>query len=162
MIDALPAIVRECPRLLLCIGGRGPLRPLLERRVAAQGLQDHVRFLGYVEEGQLPMLYRAADLNVVPTLALEGFGLTAIEALAAGTPSMVTPIGGLPEAVGKLSPSLVFRSAEAADMAEGILGALSGSTSMPTTEQCRTYARDHFSADLMAERVAAVYREALA
>jgi glycosyltransferase involved in cell wall biosynthesis len=104
-------------------------------------------------------LYRAADFNVVPTLALEGFGLTAVEALAAGTPSLVTPIGGLPETVRPLSPSLVFRSAEAADMAEGILGALSGSASIPTKEQCQRYAREHFSAELMAQRVAAVYRE---
>jgi glycosyltransferase involved in cell wall biosynthesis len=159
LIDALPAIVKEFPRLLLCIGGRGPLRSVLERRVATHGLQDHVRFLGYVQEGQLPILYRAADFNVVPTLALEGFGLTAVEALAAGTPSLVTPIGGLPETVRRLSPSLVFRSADTADMADGILGALSGSASIPTKEQCQTYAREHFSAELMAQRIAAVYRE---
>ena len=41
---------------------------------------------------------------------LEGFGLTTIESLASGTPVIVTPVGGLPEAVAPLSPELVLEA----------------------------------------------------
>ena len=44
----------------------------LEQRVAALGLEHHVRMLGYVADADLPLAYRAADLNVVPARALEG------------------------------------------------------------------------------------------
>jgi glycosyltransferase involved in cell wall biosynthesis len=108
------------------------------------------------------MLYRAADFNVVPTQALEGFGLASIEALAAGTPSIVTPVGGLPEAVGGLSRSLVLASADPRDIAAGLVAALSGTLPVPDAAACRAFARDHFSADLMARRTAAVYEEVCA
>jgi glycosyltransferase involved in cell wall biosynthesis len=162
LIEALPMVVEHHPAVLLCIGGTGPLRRQLQERVTELDLEPHVRFLGYIADRQLPLLYGAANLNVVPTLALEGFGLTAVEALAAGTPSIVTPVGGLPEAVGALSRSLVLASADPRDIAEGLVGALSGSLPMPTAAECRAFARDHFSADLMARRTAAVYEEVCA
>jgi glycosyltransferase involved in cell wall biosynthesis len=92
-------------------------------------------------------------------MALEGFGLVAVESLAAGTPALVTPIGGLPEVVAGLSPSLVFRSFSAADIADGIMAALSGRGAIPSPGECRAYAEHHFSAIRMARQVADVYRE---
>jgi glycosyltransferase involved in cell wall biosynthesis len=159
LIEALPTVVGRRPDVLLCVGGNGPLRRQLERRVAELRLDAHVRFLGYVTDDRLPALYRAADLNVVPTQALEGFGLTAVEALAAGTPSIVTPVGGLPEAVGQLSTSLVLRSSDPAGISEGLSGVLAGTLPLPDDQQCRAYVRDRFSADLMARRIADVYHE---
>jgi glycosyltransferase involved in cell wall biosynthesis len=145
--------------VLLFVGGTGALRGALERRVAELGLEHAVTFLGYVKDEDLPLTYRAADLNVIPTIALEGFGLTAVEALAAGTASMVTPIGGLPEIVSPLSPHLVLASAEVADIARGLIDALSGRVTLPGDAACRAFAVERFSARQMAERVAAVYNE---
>ena len=87
------------PRRLL-IAGDGALRPHLAERIAGSPvLARSVELLGRVEEDQLRDLYRAADLNVVPTLAFEGFGLVVLEAAACGATSLVTDAGGLPEAV---------------------------------------------------------------
>jgi glycosyltransferase involved in cell wall biosynthesis len=159
LIDAMPRIVARYPEVLLHICGQGELRPELEQRVRNAGLETHVQFLGFVSEEQLPLVYRAADFNIVPTRAWEGFGLVAAEAVAAGTPSVVTPVGGLPEVIATLAPELVLRSATGADIAEGIVQALSGSASIPDAETCRAYAAQHFSSRLMAERTAAIYRE---
>jgi glycosyltransferase involved in cell wall biosynthesis len=159
LIDAMPAVAHAVPGAHLFVGGTGPLRSELEARVRSLGLERHVTFLGYVSDAQLPIVYRAAEINVLPTVALEGFGLTAAEALAVGTPSMVTPIGALPEVVSPLSPALLFASASPADIAAGLTAALTGATPLPDAEACRAYARAHFAADLMARRVAAVYRE---
>ena len=117
-----------------------------------------IRFLGFVPDDDLPLIYRAADINVVPSRSLEGFGLTAAEALAAGTASMVTPVGGLPEVVAALSPDLVFRSAAAPDIAQGLIGALLNG--VPNEESCLRHARLYFSPARAAGDVAQVYREA--
>ena len=161
LIAAMASVRQTVPDALLCIGGTGDLRPALQRQVAEFGLGDHVRFLGYVPEEDLSFLYRAADLNVVPTLALEGFGLVAAEALAAGTPSIVTPIGGLPEVVAPLSEALVCESSDVDAIADRLASALTGRVAMPDQIACETYARAMFSVSLAAQRTAAVYNETL-
>ncbi len=161
LVQAMQEIVRQVPDALLLIGGRGLLREALEEKVATLGLSQHVRFLGYVDDDDLPYLYRAADINVVPTNALEGFGLVAAESLAAGTPSMVTRVGGLPDVVADLSQDLIFESSDPAVLAEGLISALLGRHRLPEAGACATYAQTHFNSALMAERTAAVYRELL-
>jgi glycosyltransferase involved in cell wall biosynthesis len=108
LIDAWAAAVSDLPsRSVLLIAGEGPIRDSLERAVSDRGVSDSVRLLGRISDDQLVDLYRAADVAVVPTLAHEGFGLVVIEAAACGTPSIVTAVGGLPEAIGALDPTLI-------------------------------------------------------
>jgi glycosyltransferase involved in cell wall biosynthesis len=159
LIDAMTQVAAAIPDVLLCIAGQGPLRTSLEAQVERLGLAPNISFLGFVAEDALPHLFYSADINVVPTIALEGFGLVAAEAMATGTPSMVTPVGGLPEVVGGLSHSLIFSGTKAKDIAEGLIGALTGATELPTRAQCREYIRNNFSSRLMALRTAHVYRE---
>ena len=159
LIDAMAAVTKAHPEACLCIGGKGDLRLVLERMVREAGLGRAVQFLGFVPDEELPLVYRAADLNVVPSVALEGFGLVAAEALAAGTPSLVTPVGGLPEVVGPLSQNLVFRSASSADIAAGLIAALRRPADLPDEEACRAYAAARFPVGLAAARIAAIYRE---
>lgn len=159
LIDSMTTVRKQIPEVLLYIGGTGPIRQSLEQRVNELGISTHVRFLGFVPDENLPLAYRAADMSVVPTAALEGFGLVAAESLAAGTPTMVTPVGGLPEVVNELSEILVFRSGSPQDIAMGLSAALRGEIRMPTDTECREYAVRNFSRELMASRVAAVYRE---
>ncbi len=159
LIDAMPVVTARHRDVKLFVGGTGPLRPVLEQRVRDLGLEDSVTFLGYVPDDHLPLVYRAADLNIVPTAALEGFGLTVVEALAAGTPSIVTPIGGLPEIITPLAPELVLGSAQVPEIARGIVDALGGQVWLPGERECRAFAVERFSADLMASRVADIYLE---
>lgn len=146
---------------MLLIAGKGRLADDLQARIAASGLDNDVKLLGFVPDDRLPELYRAATLSVVPTVALEGFGLITAESLAAGTPVLVTPIGGLPEAVSGLSPDLVLRGTGAEAIAEGLGAALYGRTRLPDARACRDYAFAHFDNAVIARRVAEVYREAV-
>jgi glycosyltransferase involved in cell wall biosynthesis len=159
LVAAMAEVARAQPDVLLLIAGRGQQEAALRAQVAALGLAGHVRFLGFLPDAELPLAYRAAEINVVPTLALEGFGLTAAEALAAGTPSMVAPVGALPEVVGDLSPALIFRSGAPADFAAGLLGGLRGTAALPDAAACRAYVRARYGAAHAAAAVAAVYRE---
>ncbi len=162
LIEAMPRVRAHVPDVRLFVGGTGPLRAHLQRRIEELGLDDCVTLLGYVADEQLPLMYRAADLNVIPTIALEGFGLTAVEALAAGTASIVTPIGGLPEILSPLAPHLVLESTEIPAIVRGLTDALSGAVRIPSDDECRSFAVERFSAELMARRVASVYREVCA
>jgi glycosyltransferase involved in cell wall biosynthesis len=162
LIAAIQTVRRSVPDVLLLIAGRGPLESALHKQIDEARLRANVRLLGFLSDDDLPLAYRAADINVVPTAALEGFGLTAAEALAAGTPSMVTPIGGLPEVVADLAPELVFASGAAPDLAAGLIAALKGEIVLPNSAACRAYAETRFANSLAAARTAAVYRELLA
>jgi glycogen synthase len=146
---------------MLLIAGKGRLAAELQARITAKGLENDVKLLGFVPDDQLPELYRAATISVVPTAALEGFGLITVESLAAGTPVLVTPVGGLPEAVQGLSRDLVLPSTGAQALADGIVSALNGQLRMPDARACRDFARAHFDHAVIARRVAEVYREAV-
>jgi glycosyltransferase involved in cell wall biosynthesis len=161
VIAAMQHVSKEHPDTLLYIAGKGRLRETLQTQIEQSGLEQSAKLLGFVPDAQLPLIYRAADMNVVPTLALEGFGLVAAEALAAGTPSVVTPIGGLPEVVASLSESLVFPSSKREDLENHLITLLSHPELLPSGETCRSYAAQHFNASLMAKRTAEVYREVL-
>lgn len=154
---------RIAPRYLqaqLIIGGKGPLRPRLDSLIASLGLQERVRLAGYIPEAQLPVVYQAASATIVPSERLEGFGLTAVESLACGTPVLVTPVGGLPEIVQPLAPSCVFSGTGEEPIAHGLDAFLAGKYLAPSPETCRRYAVERFNWDRIAGQVLAVYRQA--
>jgi glycosyltransferase involved in cell wall biosynthesis len=161
LIDAMFVVRQTVPDALLVIAGTGPLEPALRATIAARRLENHVRLAGFVPDETLPFWYRSADVTIVPTLSLEGFGLTTIESLASGTPVLVTPVGGLPEAVAPLSPELVLPSIGYQAIAAGISDALRGKRVLPDEAACREYARARFDNAVVAAQVARVYREAV-
>jgi glycosyltransferase involved in cell wall biosynthesis len=93
---------------LLLIGGKGFLGKSLKQKVQDSALQNSVRFLGYIQEEDLPQMYQAANFFVLPTRKLEGFGLVILESMASGTPVLGTPIGGIPEVIGPFDRKLLF------------------------------------------------------
>lgn len=161
LITAMERVVQAHPDALLLIAGKGPLREELAAMIEAKNLEQHVRLLGFVPEADLPFAYRAATLSIVPTVEHEGFGLITIESLAAGTPVLVTPVGGLPETVRNLSRNLILPDAETETVGTALVSALDGSLSLPGPEQCRHYARSRFDWPVIASKVRDVYVDVL-
>lgn len=159
LIAAVPALRARVPAVQVMIAGAGPERTALEAQARALGVEGSVTFLGLVPEEQLPLVYRAADISVVPSVALEGFGLIVPESLAAGTPVLVTPIGGLPETVEGLPGALVLRDASPSAIADGLADALTGARELPSAAQCAAFARERYDWSVIAQRVAAVLVE---
>ena len=84
---------------LLVSGSEVSRYATLRRAVHRYGLHKHVRFLGFQSEQTLAVLYRLADIFVIPSL-YEGFGLSPLEALASGTPVVASNVSSLPEVLG--------------------------------------------------------------
>jgi glycosyltransferase involved in cell wall biosynthesis len=84
---------------LLIIGDQISKYPSLRRAVHRHKLHKHVRFLGYLPDDTLAILYRLAAVFVFPSL-YEGFGLPALEAMASGTPVVTSNVSSLPEVTG--------------------------------------------------------------
>ena len=116
-VEKLGGEARDC---LVLIGGEGPLRPALEQLIEELRLSDRVHLLGFVPEDRLCTYYQAADLVLMPTHELEGFGLVTVEALACGTPVLGTPVGAIPEVLTRLDPALLTDGSDSTALADGI------------------------------------------
>jgi len=89
----IPADIR------LVIAGEGPERVALEKLAQLTRVGDRIDFVGRVSNGERNHLYSNAIASLVPTRALEGFGLVVLEAGYFGCPSVVTDVGALPEVI---------------------------------------------------------------
>lgn len=83
----------------LDIAGEGPERAALAHRIAELGLSARVRLLGQVPPRELPTHIAAANAILLPSIWYETFGLTAIEAFAAGKPVVASALGAMQEVV---------------------------------------------------------------
>jgi phosphatidyl-myo-inositol dimannoside synthase len=124
---ALEVMARLCdryPDLRYAVAGDGPDCKRLAAVAERLGVGSRVRFLGQVQEADLPGLYRAAELYVGLSrqegVQVEGFGLSLVEAQASGRPVVAGLSGGIADAVAEGESGLLVPSADAAAAAAAI------------------------------------------
>lgn len=161
LLEAYAAAARRFPALRLLIAGDGPLRARLEEQAARTGTGD-VRFTGYVADMRAFM--SACDLLAFPTEPSlgEGFGLAALEAMAAGRSVVATRVGSLPEVVDAGRTGLLVGPGAVEEL-EGALVELAENAPLRSEMGARAHqrARSVFSVEAMIERTVAVYDRAL-
>jgi glycosyltransferase involved in cell wall biosynthesis len=134
-------VLARLPGATLLLVGEGPDRPVLERRIAALGLQDRVRLLGNRPHEELPALLAAADVTIQPS-ASEGLANVWVEALACGSPVVATDVGGAREAIDRPAAGrLVERTPEA------VLAAVRELLAKPPAQDDARAAAERFSWD---------------
>lgn len=99
LLNAFQNIAREKEDVTLVMVGSGEMLPFLKAQAKFLGIEDHVRFMGYVPDGLLPKLYASADVFVLSSTTAEAFGIVVLEAMASGIPVVTTTVGGIPEVV---------------------------------------------------------------
>lgn len=109
--------IQSPTRGLVLVGRRGGASREIRRTVHKLGLGDLVSVLGEVPDQALPLLYNAAEVLVLPSLA-EGFGLPVLEAMACGTPVIAANTSALPEVAG--DAAVLVNPEDAGVLAESI------------------------------------------
>jgi phosphatidylinositol alpha-1,6-mannosyltransferase len=125
VIETLPMLIAAGHDVLYVIAGVGDDRPRLEMLACDASVSDRVRFLGAVSVKELPDLYRAADVFVMPSTG-EGFGIAFLEALASGRPVVGSAACG---AVDPLTVAAGCASMSADPRPEDLAAALLAATS---------------------------------
>jgi glycosyltransferase involved in cell wall biosynthesis len=143
LLRATALLSQRGVRVTVGVAGAGPLGDRLRELSRTLGIDGHVRFFGRVPDEALPDLYAAADLFVLPTVAYEGFGISTIESLAAGTPVVGTPVGATPEILGPLEPRLLAEGTSPEQLAAAIEAGLA-SLSPALRRRCRDYAHSTY------------------
>jgi glycosyltransferase involved in cell wall biosynthesis len=158
LINLMPRLLREYPALQLWILGNGEyeteLRALAEKREVA----SQIRFQGPVENKKLCPYYNMADVHLLPSYT-ESFGTVLIEAMACGTPSIGTRVGGIPEVLSD-GAGLVVPPRDEEALLGAVRAVLQGSFKPDPAARLRKLAE--YSYDSMGRILTNAYREALA
>ena len=117
LIKAMALLKSKGYRCRLVIGGAGPERERLEQLTRSIDMESSVVFLGKIPDADLPAFFQAADCFVLPTRALECFGLIILESFASGTPVIATPVGSIPEIMGEVGNSFLTDDAQPESLA---------------------------------------------
>jgi glycosyltransferase involved in cell wall biosynthesis len=126
LIAASVLLARRGREFRVVIGGDGPERVALEAQTAAAGVRDRVAFVGRIREADLVDSFCAADCFVLPTRALECFGLIVLESYACGVPVVGVPVGSISEVMGPDLRAWIATDNRAAAIAERMDDVLSG------------------------------------
>jgi glycosyltransferase involved in cell wall biosynthesis len=159
LIEAVAMLKNRNPALRVEIAGEGSLRGSLECMAQQRELSKQVTFLGWQRD--LPSLLASWSIFVLPSLD-EGFGVAALEAMAAGLPVVATAVGGLPEVVqdgrtGFLVP--VAAPAELANRIQILLDSPDLRREMGRAGRLR--AQENFSVAAMVKETVAFYARVL-
>jgi phosphatidyl-myo-inositol dimannoside synthase len=130
LVEAWPFVRTAVPGAHLLIAGTGPLEGALRGRVAALGLDRHVKLAGEVSWADLPAYHAAADVFAMPCrtrlggLDVEGLGIVYLEAQACGVPVVAGQSGGAPEAVVHRETGHVVDGRDSSMVVRAIVGLL--------------------------------------
>jgi glycosyltransferase involved in cell wall biosynthesis len=140
---------------LVLVGGRGWLYEETFERVEELSLEDHVRFLHDLSTDELPALYNGAAVLTAPSF-YEGFGLPALEAMACGTPVVVSDRGSLPEVVGEAG--IQVNPDDISSIAEGLAAVLTEPDLAARLREAGLARAANFTWEKTANQTLSVYR----
>jgi glycosyltransferase involved in cell wall biosynthesis len=146
-IKALAPLTRESD-CHLYLAGDGPMRRQLEALAAnfrrAGDASDRIHFLGRISDELLERAYAAADLFILPSLALECFGLIMIEALNFGCPVLGTDAGAIPETLRPILPAFIVPAGDVAALQSRARQFLQASLPVPDRATLIDFAKTHY------------------
>ncbi len=115
LIEAFSTVVKSNKDLkLIIVGKRGWLYNSIFQKVSDLGLENKIKFTGYLPDSELAILYKNAAMMVLPSL-YEGFGIPILEAMAAGCPVITSNVSSLPEIAGEAA--LYFNPHDSVELA---------------------------------------------
>jgi glycosyltransferase involved in cell wall biosynthesis len=154
LVEAAAQLVRDLPGLHWILVGEGPLRAMLEARIAEHGLHDRVHLVGKLDDPHLALA--GADVFVLSSVA-EGLGSSVLAAMAMGVPVVATRVGGVPEVLGS-DAGLLVPAENPTSLAAAVRRVLTGPGQAAELVHSARRRLQRFTPDAMATQVAEVYR----
>jgi len=157
IVESAPYVLREWPGVKFVLAGGGNVDSL---RVKARelGVEDSILFPGRVPDEVRDGLFKVADVAVFPSI-YEPFGIVALEAMAAGTPVVVSDVGGLTEVVDLHETGIKVHPNDPESLAWGILHTLKNPEwSRKRAENAAQVVRTQFNWDLIAGMTVETYK----
>lgn len=167
LLYAIAELRSAIPDFVVILGGKGPLGTTLKQLVQKLALSDIVRFVGFIPDDELPLYFQAADLVLMPSRELEGFGLVTVEALACGTPVLGTPIGAIPEVLSLVDSSLIAKACSSHALTEAMSQLIRRLREQPgawatLSHRARSVVEQHFTWVNHNDQLETVLRETIA
>ena len=160
VVPAFAEVRKRFPDVQLLVVGDGSLRAAMEQQAMALGCDDAVTWAGRQPQEELSQYYSRMDIVLMPSRS-EGFGLTAIEAMAHGCVVVASDIGGLPEVVRDGVCGLLHRSEDVKDMAEKICSLIASPELYRSLQKNALQHVQKFSFQRYAELIHNLYSKAL-
>lgn len=162
LVNAFSHLRRQRPGVRLILAGRGALRETIQDHLNSLNLQCDVMLCGYLAGQVLRSFYRVSDLHVCPS-HYEPFGLVAIEAMAAGTPVIVSDTGGLRDIVTSAKVGRKFPPRDAQNLADSMKELVDAPDARRKLGQSgRKHVLQNFAWARLAPKAAAIYQSAKA
>jgi glycogen(starch) synthase len=157
---AVGLLRHRVPGIRCVIAGRGSYLPELQTQIDIEGVSDLVHLAGFVGDAELRAELHHAGCVVIPSL-YEPFGIVALEAMAAGAPTIVARTGGLAEIVEGTGAGLLFEPGNHVELAARIAEVLTHPDEAAQLQaQAATLLADHYSWDAIAQSTLDVYARA--
>ncbi|NQT94090.1 MAG: glycosyltransferase [Lentisphaerae bacterium] len=157
LLRAFTGIRAAVPGVRLLIAGDGHRRGELRRFAEAEGLGEHVDFLGFTPD--VPGLLRSLDIFVLSTRT-EGLGIAILEAMASGVPVVASAVGGIMEIVADGDTGMLFPGADHERLRDVVVGLLGdGELGRRLVRNARADVAQRFSNERMCEQYGQVYKE---
>lgn len=139
------------------LAGDGPDAAAIQAAIARHGLQNRVRRLGRVPDPILQLLYRAADLFIMPNIPvagdLEGFGVVLLEANLCGTPTLAAQLDGIQDVITEGQNGHLIESRDAEGFIRWILYYMQNPVALQElSERAAAYVRQHFTWEIIGQR----------
>ncbi len=155
---------RNLPGVQFLVAGEGTSLEAMERLAESLDVADRVRFLGRVSQDNLPGVYAACDIFVLPSVSrLEAFGIVALEAMATGKPVVVADIPGVREVIEDGREGLLADPVNPQDLAEKIRRLLENpALRQEMGRRGREKVLANFTTEKVADQILDVYASVLA
>jgi len=157
VLAAMPRILEHFPGAQLTVAGDGPLKPLYERQAARFG--DRVRLVGRIYE-ERPEHYGTSDLYLCPT-DKASFGITLLEAMACGTPLVVSDIVGFRELIDGGQEAVLVPADDPGAWSRTVIELLSDPQRRAQMGQAGLAKAERYAWPDVAERTLQIYRRVL-
>jgi len=158
LLEAFVSVLARYPDAELLLGGEGDLDAVMAV-IAQKRLANSVHLLGWVVGEEKRQVFERADALVLPSY-IEGLPVSMLEAMQCGMPVIVTSVGSVPEVVSHQVNALMIPPGDKAQLADAMMQLASDAGAASRMgEAGRTLFAANFSAELVCQKVAALYEE---